>query len=154
MSKNISPYISRKIAILQFVCCVMVVVQHCYNWRYATGTPLNFDYVFQMLISHGLCHCAVPFFFICSGYLMFRNWNDMWSDGTIPAWYGRSLATRFRSVFLPYVLWCLVYFAFDLCWNFVLLKAHKEFLMRPVGDGSLIIRFFVDYFRLGWGFYD
>lgn len=76
----------------------------------------NCGNIFMVAISHVLAHIAVPCFFIISGYLFFRDlkeWDwSRWKD---------KLSRRFYTLFIPYVLWILIYVLFD-----VILGVRRE----------------------------
>ena len=54
----------------------------------------------RICMSHVLTHIAVPTFFLISGYLFFRRWQQ-W-DGKL---YLTKMKTRFRTLVIPYLCW-------------------------------------------------
>ena len=74
MSENISVRFSRKVIIVSFILSVFVLYIHAKNLAYydfgdVYGTPLD---VLNQIMSETLGRVAVPFFFLQSGYWMFR----------------------------------------------------------------------------------
>jgi len=60
---------------------------------------------FQLLISEQITRLCVPLFFVISGYFFFKNY-----DGSIQAYYIK-LKSRFKTILIPYLFWCLFWFA-------------------------------------------
>ena len=79
----LDPALSAKFANMGFVCACLVVCIHSGNFL------------------GSLTRVAVPFFFLCSGYMLARHVAET-------GWYGRELKKRIRSVLIPYLCWCLV----------------------------------------------
>lgn len=90
---------SDKVTVLSFLLCVGVVVQHT-QWLYRESTWMNaiHDFLFFMV------EVCVPFFFMLSGYLFFRTYSpEKWKE---------KLASRVRTLLIPYLIWNAVYVAF------------------------------------------
>lgn len=84
-----------------FWAAMMVVGLHSYN---AGNDALGLERGIIAAISHGLFTAAVPFFFVVSGYLFYKNastYNDV----------RRKLMSRIRSLLMPYLAWGGVYYA-------------------------------------------
>lgn len=87
--------ISQTITAVRFPLAIMVVCIHACT-GYECFVIKSFAYVFA--------HIAVPIFFFISGYLFFsklENWD--WSV------WNCKIKNRFKSLFLPYILWNSVY---------------------------------------------
>ena len=97
---KIAPDISAKISNMGIICAFMVLFIHL-----PKSSPTSYVYT---IFSHGLCEIAVPFFFAASGYLLAGHFNE---DG----WYGRAVVKRVRTLYVPMVIWCLMYFL----WTYV-----------------------------------
>lgn len=54
----------------------------------------------RICLSHVLTHIAVPTFFVISGFLFFRKWQQ-WDTQL----YLKKMKSRFRTLFIPYVCW-------------------------------------------------
>lgn len=78
-----SDAVSAKFANMSFVCACLVVCIHSGNFL------------------GNVTKAAVPFFFLCSGYMLARH-------ATETGWYGRELKKRVQSVLIPYLCWCLL----------------------------------------------
>lgn len=63
-----------------------------------TGSSL-FNWM-RICFSHVLTHIAVPTFFVISGFLFFRKWQQ-WNRQL----YLKKMKSRFRTLFIPYVCW-------------------------------------------------
>ena len=58
-------------------------------------------------IRFALAECAVPFFFTVSGFFLAKHFGE---DG----WWRSSIRSRVRSLAIPYVIWCLMFFCIDI----------------------------------------
>ena len=98
-------YISRKIRNLSLVCSALVILLHSnvYGPRVqgAACDVWDANNVIPALFSIGISRIAVPFFFICSGFLLFRDFE--WSF----KWTARKFKSRFHTLLIPYICWCL-----------------------------------------------
>ncbi len=92
---------SRRISSLRFLLIVFVVFIHNTGWRmeYASGVqvfevPRWADLV-RIFLSDIVARCAVPLFFLFSGYLLFRKEEP----------FARIVRKKTRSLLVPYLLW-------------------------------------------------
>ena len=88
----------------------MVVLLHTVQPDCNMGDKLSY---YLILGVHSLSRIAVPFFFFVSGYFFFNGFDDRW-DWQL--WL-KKLKSRFKSLFLPYVIWnvlAALYFVFPL----------------------------------------
>lgn len=103
--------LSKKISFVQMVFCIMIVFGHALDFslieqfRYQS---IIGNVVFYILyIFNILCGAAVPSYFVMSGYLLF------YKNGGVFA----KIKSRFKSIFIPYVLWsligCFIWMAFN-----------------------------------------
>jgi surface polysaccharide O-acyltransferase-like enzyme len=98
----ISPYLSRKIAIMSFVSIVLVVLIHAKTDGSMNPNLGAFYYcnaLVQNFIGEGIARTAVPLFFAFSGFLFFAT-----LEPTVQA-FRRKLAARAKSLVIPYLLW-------------------------------------------------
>lgn len=102
-------YLSEKIKIVSFFSILLVVFLHAFNLDVAeTTVPLFFGsnvWFLQDFISYGLTRIAVPLFFLFSGFLFFMNM--LHGTGFLP-----KIKKRFRTLFIPFLLWSLFGIAF------------------------------------------
>lgn len=91
-----SPDLSKKIRFFSFLNILLVILLHSYNAELMNVRNLNW-YV-QNFISNGVCRVAVPFFFLMSGFLFFRDVPDSFSF----AFFVRKIKTRVWSNAVPY----------------------------------------------------
>ena len=88
---------SRVIDLLRYPMAVMVVMCHC-GFLDGGGTAV------QIFFSETLPHVAVPLFLLFSGYLFFKEGQF---NGAL---YWRKLKSRFRTLFIPYIIWSTLCF--------------------------------------------
>lgn len=101
---------SRVISAIRFPLAVMVVFIHSFG-EPLTHATTEIDYthfwgvselydILRVAISHVMTHCAVPTFFLISGYLFFtklQQWNwVVWK---------RKMKKRIHTLFIPYIVW-------------------------------------------------
>lgn len=95
---------SKVIAFLRFPLIVLVLFAHCnFTTISAEWASLPFASKVIDIFSQRVAPIAVPIFFFISGYLFFKT--GMFS---IDIWL-KKLTRRFQSLFMPYVLWNLLY---------------------------------------------
>jgi peptidoglycan/LPS O-acetylase OafA/YrhL len=83
------------------VCACIVALSHV-GYNTAAGSAA---WWFVRLTRYGLCCLAVPFFFAVSGYFLSRHFDER-------GWWLRETGKRVTSLLLPYLLWCIAFFAF------------------------------------------
>ena len=88
---------SRVIDLLRYPLAVLVVMCHC-GFLDGGGTAV------QIFFSETLPHVAVPLFLLFSGYLFFKEGRF---DGAL---YRHKLKSRFRTLFIPYIIWSTLCF--------------------------------------------
>lgn len=103
MSENISVRFSRKVIIVSFILSVFVMYIHAKNLAYydfgdVRGTPID---VLNQIMSETLGRVAVPFFFLQSGYWLFRYDIFEKKSDTL----NRKLKKKVISLGIPYLLW-------------------------------------------------
>ncbi len=106
-----------------------------------------------ILFSYVIPHMTVPTFFIISGYLFFRNIN-VWS------WqlYKEKLRKRFRTLFIPYILWNIIPVIINLVRFAILAIAdHSADIVHEYVNGLSVWNIFFQYVKiprpeniLGW----
>ncbi len=138
----ISPYLSLKLKILSLLAVFLVVFHHAYNLDIGPArevvSPLNFG-IQHFLSQGGFASVAVPFFFLISGILFFFNFTSFSYQ-----WYLEKLKKRFRTLFIPYLLWSL----FSILIFFILqsLPVTQNFFRTKIVDHSfyeLLVLFFL-----------
>ena len=103
MTKDISIRFSRKVTIVSFILSVFVLYIHAKNLAYydfgdARGTLI---YVLNQIMSETFGRVAVPFFFLQSGYWMFRY--DIFEPNSDIL--KRKIKRKVISLGIPYLIW-------------------------------------------------
>ena len=103
MAEDISIRFSRKVIIVSFILSVFVMYIHAKNLAYydfgdSHGTLI---YVLNQIMSETFGRVAVPFFFLQSGYWMFRY--DIYNKKSDVL--KRKLKKKVVSLGIPYLLW-------------------------------------------------
>lgn len=96
-----SDLISNKIKNMSIVCAMLVLFIHvgkpsilgCSGW-----------WLYQFT-AEGICRIAVPFFCICSGFLLARHFGEK-------GWYRSQVGKRIKTLIVPYLLWSLFFYLF------------------------------------------
>jgi surface polysaccharide O-acyltransferase-like enzyme len=110
--KTLTDEVSDKLKIISLLLMIMIVILHSYNLQISVnglkypGDTLN--YFVQNLLSDGITRVAVPFFFLNSGFLFFLNI----SENQQKTFYISKLKSRMKTLFFPYIFWCLFGFLF------------------------------------------
>ena len=94
----------RKVVMVSFICCLLVVWNHSGNADlFLPGTgPETWLYQFEYQWAYALVRLDIPFFMMISGYLFFRNMS--WE--ALPGKWKR----RIHSLLIPYLLWNVLYY--------------------------------------------
>ena len=106
----ISKKTSTSISWTQFVCSLIVILDHCFDYiNYAEKEKEIFEnsvYFFTKSSITGLTFIAMSLFFFFSSLLLYKDWNEKIS---IQDWYHKKIKSRFKSIFIPYLLWNLIW---------------------------------------------
>lgn len=103
MSGDISVRFSRKVTIVSFILSVFVIYIHAKNLAYYDfgDAHSTLIYVLNQIMSETFGRIAVPFFFLQSGYWMFRYDIFETKSGILK----RKLKKKAISLGIPYLLW-------------------------------------------------
>lgn len=115
---TISIELSRKISRIGVGCAMLVVFIHSYL---VTGPGESMEPIaafVQEFVSQGLTRIAVPFFFIVSGFFLYRDFE------LSGRWYLRKIKSRFFSLVIPYVLWGLISLFFAVVTSLIARKTY------------------------------
>lgn len=118
---------SETISLIRFPLAVMVVFIHSFgtpleleSWpaSLADGSLEDIYNIFRVAFSRVLCHCAVPIFYLLSGWLFFQKLQE-WH------WHvwKRKVRNRIHSLVIPYFVWIILF----IIWT----------LSRSIGGGLL-----------------
>ncbi len=100
--------LSYKFANMAFICSVLVIGQHVMR-EHSIGSASW--YIFQFF-DCGLSRIAVPFFFLASGFFLSKHINEI-------GWYKNAVTKRIRTLILPFLVWNILWFFFQLLWRYV-----------------------------------
>ncbi len=129
---------SKVIAFLRFPLIVLVLFAHCnYTTTSEEWASLPFASGFIDVFSQRIAPIALPLFFFISGYLFFKT--GLFS---IDIWL-KKLTRRFQSLFMPYVLWNLLYLILVIIIG--LFTSEVPILGIPISDMS-----WSDVFKSFW----
>lgn len=139
--------ISQKIKISSFFLIMMVVYIHSYNIKndsvylfVPVGYISTINIYFQNLISEGIARISVPFFFIISGYLFFK---EKTLNMTL---YKKKLTNRIFTLLIPYIFWSsfvvLIYFILQS----IPITTHyfNSSLVRDLSNKELLNKIFIE----------
>lgn len=122
--------VSNKIRILSFYSIFMVVVCHAYNLtNLSIETNRDVVYYIEYLFALELSNIFIPMFFFISGFLFFRN-HDL-SVFT----FKRKIKNRFKTLVIPYFLWCGLWFLIVYAIQFIPMLSH--FFEEPLHEMPL-----------------
>lgn len=99
---------SNRIRWYNFVLCVMVILIHSQSMTYFTEPAANYAFFsgIEVFITEKICRWAVSGFYLCSGFLFYRNlcWDNIRSK----------LKRRFFSLVVPFLTWNGIYYLMNL----------------------------------------
>lgn len=90
--------LSTKIKNASFVAACMVVLIHVPH----VFIPGDIGSAVEYFFVNGICRCAVPLFFVVSGYFLAQHFKEC-------GWYKQEVAKRCKSLLVPYFIWCSVF---------------------------------------------
>lgn len=126
-----SDYFSRKVTVVSFVMAIFVIYIHANNLKYY-GIPVDQHTLVNVIVK--LCAeviggVAVPFFFMLSGYWLFRF--DI-TDSSATAILFSKIQKKVKTLVVPYLLWN----AFGMV--FYITVTHVPFLSTLMNNGKPI----------------
>lgn len=140
-----------KVTVYSFVIMMAVVMIHAFNlevYGYANASSAiglaSFVYWTENIVGTICGGTAVPFFFLLSGFLMFRNftWDKLASK----------YRSRFFSILLPYLLWCSIYYLYYVIVTRIpiVLNMMNGTEKMPVSLAVWISKLWVDEYFVFW----
>ena len=126
-----SDYFSRKVTIVSFVMAIFVIYIHANNLKYY-GIPVDQHTLVNVtvkLFAEVIGGIAVPFFFMLSGYWLFRF--DI-TDSSATAILFSKIQKKVKTLVVPYLLWN----AFGMV--FYITVTHVPFLSALMNNGKAI----------------
>lgn len=134
---------SKTLTLLKGFAIILVVMIHC-DVRNAMGAEyLSGLDLYMQGLTHVIVINAVPLFFFISGYLFFLKKDT----------YQNKWKKRFKSLVIPYIIWCIIGFLIPFVFQQVL---GLGYLFKG-GDGhlKLIAEFEAwDYLKMFWNIRD
>lgn len=139
MSQTISVRFSRKVTMVSFILAIFIMYIHAknlvfYDFGDITGTSI---YFLNKIFSETLGRVGVPFFFLMSGYWMFRF--DIRKDGEAVLF--RKLRKKIYSLVIPYLIWNTLGFIYFLT------ITHIPVLSATVNGGEVVHLTFENIFK-------
>ena len=127
-------YLSDKIKILSFVAIILVLYIHSGFHDYPHEIlGMEFNHFLQSAISEKIGRCAVPLFYMISGYLFFRKVNSM--NDVLD-----KMRKRVNSLLVPYII-AAIFFPM-----FLLLVEQIPFAANMSNGGRTLIEFQKPFF--------
>lgn len=106
-------YLSQKLKLLSLVCIILVLYIHSGFHDYPNEIQgMAFNFRLQEFISGMIGRCAVPLFFMISGYLFFIGLSHGNKADYSKLWI--KMRKRTRTLLVPYLIGCLFSIAFYL----------------------------------------
>lgn len=122
-------YLSDKIKVLSFIAIVLVLYIHSDFHDYPHEIlGMKFNHYLQSAISEKIGRCAVPLFYMISGYLFFRKVNSL--SNVL-----ENMKKRVKSLLIPYVI-AAIFFPI-----FLLLVEQIPFAANMSNGGGIITEF-------------
>ena len=100
--RKIDSELSNKLSNASFLFMGFIVGIHVLGHGWQTVEQGSALWYWVALGQYGLFNIAVPFFFMCSGFLFAGHIGE-------DSWWFREVRKRISSLLVPYVLWCIIY---------------------------------------------
>lgn len=131
---------SNKISVLSFVLFIGVMMIHTYNLGiYGIEPDSGLIAVFEMYTNRLASEICVPYFFVISGFLFFRNF-DM-------SLLAEKYKSRCYSIVIPYIVWNTLYYLFFV--GMAKIPFVAKFI-NNAGESEFSILAYVNYVRNGY----
>lgn len=145
MSNNVS----KKITHINFILILLIVMLHSSCLRFLENPNIFVVYVYKMI--NVLCDVSVPFFFLMSAYLFYRNYNLSKVND--------KYKSRLKSLVIPYFLWSIIFFVyysviamlpgiervFNVEFNLNIKNVFNNILMANCAEGMWFVRDLILY---------
>lgn len=98
--------LSQQFRAVSFLCACLVVPIHCWSpseWFAGSSGLRVWEAALAFLFTDTISRCAVPCFFVMSGFFLALKFEP-----TL-AWYRDTLKKRFFSLYVPFVIWNILY---------------------------------------------
>ena len=96
--EKISQPLSNKLANMGLFCALLVLFIHIPMMSVNVG-----PWLIRAYFSHGIGKIAVPFFFVSSGYLLARHFDE-------DMWHRKEVLKRIKTLLVPLVGWCIIWY--------------------------------------------
>lgn len=106
MNNRIADDLSQRLRAVAFLCALLVVPIHCWSpseWFAGCSGLHVWEVAVAFLFTDTISRCAVPCFFVMSGFFLALKFEP-----TL-AWYRDTLKKRFVSLYIPFVIWNVLY---------------------------------------------
>lgn len=141
-----SKYLSRKIKFISLFSMIGVVFLHSYNFSDSFLTPctrisegFSAAVMFEFFFSNGICRFAVPMFFLISGFLFFKSYENS------VVGYKKKVLKRCYSILTPYVLWSFISAVFILFLTYIELTKNLPIVLEhPVEKTTDFLATFIN----------
>lgn len=103
---QITDELSRRLRAVAFLCACLVVPIHCWSpsaWFAGTSDMSLWEAALAFLLTDTISRCAVPCFFVLSGFFLALKYEP-----TVK-WYRDTLRKRFMTLYVPFVIWNVLY---------------------------------------------
>lgn len=123
---GINSNLSKSFDLLRFPLAVMVVYLHIAPMFLIKDANPVYFWIHRSVFT--ICQCAVPSFFLISGYLLCANIPQL-TFGT----YLSKLAKRTKTLFIPYILWNLIALGYQMATHQIDETPSLSFIfLRPI----------------------
>lgn len=115
---KVSERMSNRFSWMSLACAVMVVAIHSPRCNDVNAASWWWGQILQL----GVCQIAVPYFYVAAGYFLAGHLEE-------PHWWRREVTKRFRTLYVPYCLWNLLFVVFGVLLS-CKIPACRHFLSR------------------------
>lgn len=114
MQKQINKETRKKIIIVNYICCILVVLIHSSGYKYFDLSDcgkigLLMKYIIDIFIKY-LPQVSVSMFFVISGFLFFKDFS-IEEPFSIKKFFEK-WKSRIKTLFIPYLLWNIIWMGF------------------------------------------
>lgn len=132
MNNRISNETSKKITILNYICCILVVFIHSSGYKYFELNSLGFyGRITEEIIdffTNDITEMSVSFFFFISGFLFFKD-ASVYGNSIDLVYFKEKWKKRIKTLLIPYLIWNTIWMLFIvIITNIPVIVSHIESL--------------------------
>lgn len=126
----ISKELSQQFRAVAFLCALLVVPIHCWSlsaWAAGVSELTSVQAGVLIFLTAAISRMAVPCFFVISGFFLALGFSEE------RTWYPKALLKRFKSIYIPFLIWNLLNLAILIALGRTMGWTHGKYILSVIG---------------------